>query len=83
MEEALNSPNAHTEASEALRGLIESVVLTHSEEDYSIDLRGNLAGMLVLASGKQAKTAVACEPSAVSQIFLVAGVGFEPTTFRL
>lgn len=81
--DALSSPEARSEAHEALRGLIDSVVLTPSEDGYSIDLRGDLAGILSLATDTQAKTAGAGVAEAVSQVTLVAGVGFEPTTFRL
>ncbi len=80
---ALNEPDVRSEAAEALRALIDKVVLTPSEDGYDIDLRGDLAGILALASGKKAKTALTGVAEAVSQVSLVAGVGFEPTTFRL
>ena len=80
---ALNEPDVRREAAEALRALIDKVVLTPSEDGYDIDLHGDLAGILALASGKKAKTAQADMAEAVSQISLVAGVGFEPLTFRL
>ncbi|WP_431197664.1 recombinase family protein [Shimia thalassica] len=75
---ALNAPEARAEAAEALRSLIDKVVLTPTEDGYDINLHGDLAGILALASEPKAKTA-----EAVLQISLVAGVGFEPTTFRL
>lgn len=81
--DALASSEARTEAHEALRGLIQNVVLTPSDDGYCIDLQGDLAGMLALASDTKAKTAGAGVAEAVSQVSLVAGVGFEPTTFRL
>lgn len=80
---ALNEPDVRSEAAEALRALIDKVVLTPSEDGYDIDLHGDLAGILALASGKKAKTAHTDIAEAVSQVSLVAGVGFEPTTFRL
>ena len=81
--DALNKPSVRCEAAEALRVLIDQVVLTPSAEGYDIDLHGDLAGILALASAQNAKTAVADVAGAVSQVSLVAGVGFEPTTFRL
>ena len=76
-------PDVRSEAAEALRALIDKVVLTPSEDGYDIDLHGDLAGILTLASGAKAKTAVAGMAKAVSQVSLVAGAGFEPATFRL
>ena len=81
--DALNKPDVRGEAAEALRALIDHVLLTPSAEGYDIDLHGDLAGILALASAQNAKTAVADVAEAVSQVSLVAGVGFEPTTFRL
>ena len=44
--EALERPETRTEASEALRGLIETVVLTPDQGELRIELKGNLAAML-------------------------------------
>ncbi|SMP16173.1 hypothetical protein [Shimia sagamensis] len=71
--DALNEPEVRGEASEALRALIDHVVLTPSEAGYDIDLHGDFAGILALASAQNAKTAVADVAEAVSQISLVAG----------
>ncbi len=52
----------------------------------AIDLEGDLAGILTLASkgrtpsGQGAKNQLV---DSIEEIKLVAGVGFEPTTFRL
>ena len=80
---ALSQPEAQADASQSLRKLIDKIVLTPQPQGYSIDLHGDLAGILTLASGKNNKTACADLAEAVSQVSLVAGVGFEPTTFRL
>ncbi|WP_370456807.1 zinc ribbon domain-containing protein [Ruegeria sp. THAF57] len=80
---ALNEADVRSEAGEALRALIDKVVLTPTEDGYDMDLHGDLAGILALAIDEKAKTAQADMAEAVSQISLVAGVGFEPTTFRL
>ena len=80
---ALNTSEAQADSADALRGLIDEVVLTPSNDGYAVDLKGDLAGILAMASGGKGKTAVAGGPSAVSQVSLVAGAGFEPATFRL
>ena len=47
-------------------------------DGFRIEVRGELANILSLAAGSSRKAEVLHE-----QIKLVAGVGFEPTTFRL
>ncbi|WP_367176988.1 zinc ribbon domain-containing protein [Donghicola sp.] len=65
-----------------LRGLIEKIILIPDDHDgYTIDLRGDLAGLLNMALGPEVSQAQGIED--VLQFKLVAGVGFEPTTFRL
>jgi site-specific DNA recombinase len=89
------------EAREALRGLIEKIVLSPREDGpgLTIDLHGALASLLLLATGAPALRVARMGPvgrkrqnSAVAEyegidnmdeLVLVAGVGFEPTTFRL
>src|SRR5438067_3557164 len=44
--EALEHPETRTEASEALRGLIDAIVLTPNQGELQIELKGNLAAML-------------------------------------
>ena len=44
--QALEHPETRTEASEALRSLIDAIVLTPDEGELRIELRGNLAAML-------------------------------------
>ena len=82
--DALNAPDMRKEAAETLRGLVHTTVLTPGNDGNSILLKGDLAAILGLASGSgDGKTAAAGGPSAVSQVSLVAGAGFEPATFRL
>ncbi len=68
-----------------IRGLTDSIVLQPSgsgrERTLTIDLTGHLAGILNLA--RETKKGAAGAPASDQQIKLVAGVGFEPTTFRL
>jgi site-specific DNA recombinase len=75
------------EAKEALRSLIERITLTPDQETgkLSVFLEGGLAALLQLSMG-QTPTAPLDGLQGIESIaefFLVAGVGFEPTTFRL
>ena len=85
--ESLNSSEHREEASELIRSMIEAIVLTPSVERGMpiIDLVGDLAGILSVASGrdKPALTVGLSEFNPDECEALVAGVGFEPTTFRL
>jgi site-specific DNA recombinase len=81
--EALTSEENQAEAADLLRGLIDRIVLTPNKESkrLEVDLYGDLAGILTLAT-KQNRPLEESDRS-VQQVKLVAGVGFEPTTFRL
>ena len=78
--EALEHPETRTEASEALRGLIDAVVLTPNQGELRIELKGNLAAMLgaTVQTKRSPETGDLFVP-----IQLVAGAGFEPATFGL
>ena len=106
---SLNNQDHRHEAADLIRGLIDKVVLTPKEEESGlyIDLKGDLAGILTMAT----KDRTAREQRELidqietisedlnkpldednnplntndlqAQDMLVAGVGFEPTTFRL
>ncbi len=68
-------------AQEAIRALIESVIVTPAGETMTVDLVGELGGILSIASGQKEKgPAPSGEPPSAK---LVAGIGFEPMTFRL
>jgi len=47
--QALEHPETRTEAAEALRGLIDAIVLTPNQGELQIELKGNLAAMLSAA----------------------------------
>jgi site-specific DNA recombinase len=79
---ALQEPHSRSEATEALRGLVDAIVLTPDQagEALQIELRGNLAAML----GASVQTKRSSESDDLSlQVSLVAGAGFEPATFGL
>jgi hypothetical protein len=63
--------------------LIDAIVLTPEDDELSVYLRGDLAGILTLAQNKTKPLARVAMGSGVlaQQVSLVAGVGFEPTTF--
>ena len=88
----LSEPDSDVEAREAIRGLIEKIVVTPvptggKRMEPQLDLHGALAGILAFSLGSEAKPEqqrTSCEQEVMqSVVFLVAGVGFEPTTFRL
>jgi site-specific DNA recombinase len=80
---ALNGEDTRTEAADILRSLIDRIMVTPDLETGTpvISLEGNLAGILNLS--QTAKNAAPVSQEDVQQVELVAGVGFEPTTFRL
>ena len=60
--------------------MIEHITVTPENEDFAIDLHGELGQIL----GLVAKNEEAANTQRVSgSSSVVAGVGFEPTTFRL
>src|SRR5262245_57232013 len=65
------------EATACLRDLIEEIRLVPDNGKLRIELYGELASLINLANGNPRSK------EAGVQVTLVAGVGFEPTTFRL
>ncbi len=87
--QALNRPAVRQEAAEALRMLIEKIVLTPGQKRGEIDatLYGELGQILAWterqALGKASKTNTPGGTSSGVLVSVVAGAGFEPATFRL
>ena len=77
---ALQRADTRLEASDMLRGLIESIVLSPEGGQLRIELKGNLAAML--AAAQQTKRSPETGDLLVP-IQVVAGAGFEPATFGL
>jgi site-specific DNA recombinase len=69
-------------ATEMLRSLISAIVLTPDDTGLAIDVQGDLAGILAIATAENAKNP-GVFTSGISQLKMVAGTGFEPVTFRL
>src|SRR5262249_7723562 len=68
------------EAAGILRSLIDAIVLVPENGELKIELRGDLAGILSIASNEKSPSET---DGLVSQVEMVAGIGFEPMTFRL
>ncbi|MDA0228772.1 MAG: hypothetical protein O3B21_01150 [Proteobacteria bacterium] len=79
--DALNAPGTVSEASEAIRSLIEAVRLTPQDGKLRIELYGELAALLSL--GIEPKNKHPRGYTSGVQVTMVAGAGFEPATFRL
>ena len=84
----LKEPDSMPEAKDALRGLIDRIVLSPTSPDgkLSIHLEGALAALLCLGLGVKTQKGLSVKTQAFEyneELVLVAGVGFEPTTFRL
>ena len=70
LDQALEHPETRTEATEALRDLIDAIVMTPAEDGLRIELKGNLAAML----GATVQSKRAPETEALSlQVSMVAG----------
>ena len=72
--QALEQPETRTEATEALRGLIDAIILTPTDGELKIELKGNLAAMLGAAQNAKRSP----ETGDLSlQVEMVTGAGFE------
>jgi site-specific DNA recombinase len=79
--EALTAPDTVAEAAEIMRGLIDRIVLTPEGDVLRAELHGDLAVLARFAQGKEDR--VESTGDSALRLSVVAGVGFEPTTFRL
>ena len=73
---ALSAPDARTEAAQILRGLIERITVRDDPHGRVVELTGDIVKLLTLPGGS-------IPVPFDSSVKVVAGVGFEPTTFRL
>ena len=80
LQNEVNRPEHRTQAAEVLRSLIDEVRLVPENGRLEIELAGDLAGILALSAGSN-KPATPGRDGL--QVTLVAGIGFEPMTFRL
>ena len=77
---ALESEESRTGAADAIRALVEAIVLEPDGDRLNITLKGDLAGMLSAARDSKRSPDTG---DLLVQIKLVAGAGFEPATFGL
>ena len=85
---ALRDEKRRHKAVDLIRGLIDHINLTPVDEDgkasLAVEIHGALAGILSLATeSKRELPRNVWESDLNETTKLVAGVGFEPTTFRL
>ncbi|WP_198400259.1 hypothetical protein [Bradyrhizobium pachyrhizi] len=84
--ESLQSEDGKAEAAEVFRTLVDQVTLVPDAEELAIVLRGDLAAILRFAANKKNPDVLSeagVLGALLSQESLVAGIGFEPMTFRL
>ena len=81
LEVELADPEIAAEAKSVLRSLIKTIKITPGPRrgKVELELQGELASILAMAQGKRNKDGT---PVSRIQVSVVAGVGFEPTTFR-
>jgi site-specific DNA recombinase len=71
------------EARELVRGLVETITLVPENGSLRIEVRGELGAILRMADAGHNKGAGISAGALIEQVKLVAGIGFEPMTFRL
>ncbi len=83
LHEALAAEDGGHEVREALRALVEAVLLVPEDGRLAIQVRGDLAAILALGAHGSARREGRAQEDLLVQVKLVAGAGFEPATFRL
>ena len=78
--DGLNDPAIRLKAIEAIQSLIDHIKVTPTNLDFDVELHGQLGAIMEMVSQKE-RSPAACATGRSSSV--VAGVGFEPTTFRL
>ena len=82
LHEALAAEDGH-EVREAIRALVEAIVLVPEDGKLAIEVRGDLAAILALGQNASTRREGRVHEDLLVQVKLVAGAGFEPATFRL
>ena len=77
--QALEHPDTRSEAAEAIRGLVDAIVLVPAQGRLRIELKGNLAAMLSAAENAKRSPETG---DLLLQVAMVAGAGFEPAEPR-
>jgi site-specific DNA recombinase len=80
---ALNEPGTAAEAGEIIRSLIDHIVLTPADGLVKAELFGELATLVRFSEERERGTKSAGSAGEPALLSVVAGIGFEPMTFRL
>ena len=82
LQDEIADPELATEAKSVLRSLVKTIMVYPGTKrgEVELELHGELAVILAFAQGAKNKSGTS--PSRI-QVSVVAGAGFEPTTFRL
>jgi len=80
---SLQKEDSRTHAAEVIRSLVSAIILTPVDGVLQVELHGDLAGILTIAASGREKSPSSGEAGSSSQVKMVAGIGFEPMTFRL
>jgi site-specific DNA recombinase len=86
---ALADPDLRSEAIEIIQSLIDRIVVSRAADGLEFEIVGDLAAMVNLAQSrgrenkKAALVGAALSATEKRSVKVVAGAGFEPTTFRL
>ncbi len=76
----MNDPAIRLKAIDTIQSLIDHIKVTPTNTGFDVELHGELGAVLEMVDGNERRPAV---NSAGRSLSVVAGVGFEPTTFRL
>ena len=82
LQDALSHPEIRDEAVQILRGLVERVSIRRTKTWLEVEIVGEIAKMVELGIENPTKRGSLDEKAARS-VKVVAGIGFEPMTFRL
>ena len=77
---SLSDAKIRQQAINIIQSMIEKIVVTPEVDGFSIDLHGELGRILEIVGEKESPSP---DLQGKSSLSVVAGVGFEPTTFRL
>ncbi len=83
LQHALNDPEIREEAIQVLRSLLERVVVAPAETGFEVEIVGDIAQMIEIGMDEDQKKGPNLNERMARSVKVVAGVGFEPTTFRL
>ena len=78
--DGLSDPAIRLQAIETIQGLIDHIKVAPTNTGFDVELHGELGAIMEMIDQNDRRPA---ELTAGRSLSVVAGVGFEPTTFRL